>query len=467
MTTVEAAPPRPALAPRPLDRVAAVLGLAYLWAVLGGSFAMQWWRIVPTPGRLQALSLFAVVVIVVALLTKRLPRQVPLLAALMAVWLAAGALSSWRLTGVVDSRSLLLALASVGVLFGAAATRPAWVGWSIIVIGSLYLLLNLVVYWKGYYSLGTSFPGTTSWNSVANGYRADSLASKDDWYGYRLFLELPYPDSVTDRAIALLRDVPRLRLVETVFEFRGLSGTPNQTGNFVAPFLAFVIPFLSHRARGRTGRRIAVARVALIAAIVGVGLSLLYFVDARTAAFAVAISAVVLVVPLGWSRNPRVAGIAAVLLPLAMMIPFVLTQTVGLDLTERRCLWQSWLGEIRASPVWGIGPPGHIESICRDFTWFHSHNEFLQAWSMGGLMGLFAAVVLFGWLSWIAVRYSDRDDRALLTVLVCCIALMSMEVLSSGSGYWVYMGIAYLIAVVARSLNLMTPRQAPSDAPGP
>lgn len=434
---------------------------------MGGSFAMQWFRVEAPVGRLQALSLFAVVVISVALLTRRLPRQVPLLGVLMAVWLGGGALSSWRLTGVVDSRSLLLALACVGLLFGVAATRPAWAGWSILVLGGLYMLLNLVVYWKSYYSLGTSFPGTTTWYSVANGYRAQSLTSQADWYGYRLFMELPYPDSLPGRAIALLRDVPRLRLVEYSFEFRGLTGTPNQTGNFVAPFLAFVIPFVSHRARGRTGYGIVVARFALAAAIVGMGLILLYAVDARTAAFAVAISTLVLVVPLGWSRNRRVAAFAAVLLPLSMMIPFALSRTAGLDLTERRCLWQSWIVDIRASPVWGIGPPGFIESDCRDFTWYHAHNEFLQAWSMGGLIALVAAVASMGWLSWMAVRYSDRDDRALLAVLVCCIALMSMEVLSSGSGYWVYMGIAVLIAVAARSLNLMSRRLTPADASGP
>ncbi|MEZ5119711.1 MAG: hypothetical protein R2686_07395, partial [Candidatus Nanopelagicales bacterium] len=304
MTIVEGAPTRPV---GWLDHIAAVLGLAYLWAVLAGSLAMQWWRITPTMANLQKLCLFAVVVILAALLTRRLPRPVLVFGVLIAVWLGAGSLSSWRLTGQVDTRPLLLATACVGLFMGVAATRPRWVGWSILAIGGLYVLLNLVVYWKAYYSLGTSFPGTATWFSIENGYQASSLTSKADWYGYRFFLELPYPDSMFDRAVALVRDVPPLRQWPPLFAFLGLTTNPNGTGNFVAPFLAFVIPFVAHRARRRGGYLMALARSALAAAIVVPGLFLLYALDARTAAFAVVISAVVLILPLGWSRNPQVA----------------------------------------------------------------------------------------------------------------------------------------------------------------
>ena len=455
-----------------LGVVASGLGVAYLWLVIGRSIWMQYTRVIDPPiDWLRTAAWLAIPVIAVAILSRRLRWQGLVLGALIAVWMGAGAVSSWRLTGQVDTRSLMLGAVCAGLFFGVAAAKPAWTGWSIFILGAGYVFLHLVVYYKSYYSLGQAFPGTTWWWSRSM-WNAQSMASLKDWQGGYYFVALPYPEGRIDRVLALVRDVPTLEIFQSgvkPFTFRGLASNGNLTGNFLAPYLAFVIPFVVTRWRGHHGvRRVlsVTARIVTAAAILIPGLFLLYSLNARSALAAVLISLLVLIIPLAWSRNSPTATIAAIVIPLGVLVPFVLTRTQGVSWNGRDCVWnQLWIPAIRDSPVWGIGPPGRFSDACLPGSpaWYHAHNEIFQAWSLGGLVGLVAAVATIAGLTWLAVRYSDRDGRVLLAVITCCVVLMGFEVLSTFRSNWVYMGIAWFIAIAGYSIARMAPsREGPS-----
>ena len=381
--------------------------------------------------------------------------------------------SSWRLTGEVDTRSLMLGAVCAGLFFGVAAARPAWTGWSIFILGAGYVFLHVVVYYKSYYSLGQAFPGSTRWLSRSM-WNAESMASVKDWQGGYYFVALPYPEGRIDRVLALVRDVPYLETFRSGFKpfaFRGLTGNGNLTGNFLAPYLAFVIPFSATRWRGNHGlRRVlsVTARIVMAAAVLIPGLFLLQVLGARSALAAVLVSFLVVVSPLAWSRNSPTATIAAIVIPLGVLVPFVLTRSQGFSFNGRDCVWDRlWIPAIRDSPIWGIGPPGRLSDACApgSTAWYHAHNEIFQAWSLGGLLGLAAAVTTIAGLSWLAVRYSDRDGRVLLAVITCCTVLMGFEVLSSFRSNWVFMGIAWFIAIAGYSLSRMTSRSEGARSP--
>ena len=121
-----------------------------------------------------------------------------------------------------------------------------------------------------------------------------------------------------------------------------------------------------------------------------------------------------------------------------------------------------WIPAIRDSPDLGHRP-AQVGSATRarpdPLPGIHAHNEIFQAWSLGGLLGLAAAVTTIAGLTWLAVRYSDRDGRVLLAVITCCMVLMGFEVLSSFRSNWVFMGIAWFIAIAGYSLSRMTPSE--------
>ena len=73
-------------------------------------------------------------------------------------------------------------------------------------------------------------------------------------------------------------------------------------------------------------------------------------------------------------------------------------------------------------------------------------------------------MLTLGSLAWFAVRFSDRDQRALLVVLTCSAVLMVLEVLTPSVGNTIHLGIAGLMVVAGRSLALMG---APEDLPSP
>lgn len=458
--------PAPLSTPRAIfGLVASGLGVAYLWLVIGRSIWMQYTRDIDPPiDWLRAAAWLAVPVILVAILSRRMRWPGLVLGGLIAVWMGAGAVSSWRLTGQVDMRSLMLGAVCAGLFFGVAAARPAWTGWSIFVLGAGYVFLHVLVYYKSYYSLGQAFPGSTGWWSRSL-YNAESLTSLKQWQGGYYFVALPYPEGRIDRILALVTEVPNLEIFRSginPFAFRGLTGNGNLTGNFLAPYLAFVAPFVATRWRRHSGVRmffIVIARIILAAAVLIPGLFLLDVLDARSALAGVLISLLVLIIPLAWSRNSPTATIAAILIPLGVLVPFILTRTQGISWSGRDCVWDRlWIPAIRESPIWGIGPPGRFSDACAPGSpaWIHSHNEIFQAWSLGGLLGLAAAVTTIVWLTWLAVRYSDRDGRVLLAVITCCMVLMGFEVLSSFRSNWVFMGIAWFIAIAGYSLSQMT-----------
>ncbi|MCB9427631.1 MAG: O-antigen ligase family protein [Actinobacteria bacterium] len=454
--------------------VASGLGVAYLWLVIGRSIWMQYTRVLEPPiDWLRTAAWLAIPVIAVAVLSRRMRWPGLVLGALIGVWMGAGAVSSWRLTGQVDTRSLMLGMVCAGLFFGVAAARPAWTGWSIFVLGAGYVFLHVVVYYKSYYSLGQAFPGSTWWWSRSM-WHADSLASVKQWRGGYYFVALPYPEGRIDRVLALVTEVPNLEIFRSgisPFAFRGLTGNGNLTGNFLAPCLAFVVPFVATRWRGHRGVRlffIVAARIVMAAAVLIPGLFLLHVLGARSALAAVLIGLLVLIIPLAWSRNSPTATIAALVIPLGVLVPFILTRTQGISWSGRDCVWDRlWIPAIRDSPIWGIGPPGRLSDACAPGSpaWFHAHNEIFQAWSLGGLLGLAAAVTTIVWLAWLAVRYSDRDGRVLLAVMTCCMVLMGFEVLSSFRSNWVFMGIAWFIAIAGYSLSRMASQSEGARSP--
>lgn len=131
-------------------------------------------------------------------------------------------------------------------------------------------------------------------------------------------------------------------------------------------------------------------------------------------------------------------------------------------------MWEAWRSAIRPTTTWGLGPPGALPNPNPDIIggrpWQHANNELLHAWTVGGLLGLASAAAAVAALTWVGVHHSDRDDRALASLLACCVALMGMEVLASFRGNWAHLGIVAVLAVAARSLRLMA--QPPAPSPG-
>ncbi len=453
------------------------LGLANLWLVLGSSVVMQWawadrpggWVLGAPESWLRAAALSGALVVLLAALGGRVRWPAWVLAGLLGIWLGSGALSAWVLSGEPDTRSLLMAVAGGGLVLGAAAARTTWSGWSIYLIGFAYVYLHLAVLWKNYYSLGGEFPLVNRWLFEYPGGYTLSVPSVPEWANY--------PSGLIDRARALLslKQDATLLLPSGValptYRYQGLTTNPNLTGMFMAPLVAFAIPFAAGRwhPTGWRGRAVVYpARVALAAAVVVPAVYLLDLLDARAALLGVIAGAAVMLVPIGWARNRWAASVAALALPVLIMAPVVHTlRWGGPSYSGRDCVWDTVIPLIRATPSWGLGPPGGFEASCGPVSvrFAHAHNELLQAWSLGGLVGICAAVLALGFLVWFAVRFSDRDIRALVAVLTCSAVVMAVEVLTPSVGYTVHLGIAALAVVAGRSLALMGDREGgpPAD----
>jgi hypothetical protein len=447
-------------------------GLVHLWVILGLSVAMQYLRAddygVEVGGWLQGVPPSWLLMCAtsgalaggLALLGGRLWWPALAFGGLFTVWMGSGALSSWVLTGHVDPRSVQLALACGGLALGTAAARPAWSGWSIYVIGAAYVWLNLLALYRNYYSLGTELTVAGRW-----------------WTGNEFLPHvaeappgLPYPVSGLARIPALVRylleswrfgDLSFWLSPEGFYLPRGLTANGNLTANALILLAAYSVPFsLGRRGDAFAGGRLLWARLFLAAAVFLPGLFLLYAVAARTAFIALGASAIAVVLPLGWSRRRGMATVAAVAIPAAVGLPALVATLGGPDWSGRTCVWQSWWDAVAATWSWGLGPPGRFPVPCSyraalgQLEW-HPHNEILQAWSLGGLVGLLAAVGALMLIAWFAVRYSDRDDRVLLVVVVCCALLLGLEVVTSFFGESVALGVASLGSITARSLSLM------------
>ncbi len=110
-----------------------------------------------------------------------------------------------------------------------------------------------------------------------------------------------------------------------------------------------------------------------------------------------------------------------------MIVPVVLGLSGHLRASGRDCMWRDWVELMSGRLPWGLGPPGRFPGTCVP-RWAHAHNELLQALTVGGVVGLCAAVIVFGGLTWFAVRYHAWDRRCLLSLMVCATTLMSLEV---------------------------------------
>ena len=305
---------------------------------------------------------------------------------LLVVWIGATALSTlgpdWRRPDASLKWTLILS----ALFVAAAVTRPLWSGWAILALGAVHIAANLAVYWKNYYSLGASFPSAGLWWSTAYGWTSLPLPARSDWAGSADLLGFPYPEGPLNRVVALIVEVPQT----LGYQYYGLSGNPNYTGDYFAPFLVFAVAFLltaqrspprrtcasgaGGRATGtrppappRSGRPQRPARRSG-----GIGL------------------------PGGPGRLGATGAspyVAAIVTPLLLLAPPLLSWTTGASFTGRDCVWRSWSTAVRDSPLWGVGAPGHLTDVCPAPVFIvNAHNELLQAWSVGGLVGLFAFI---------------------------------------------------------------------------
>lgn len=421
------------------------LGIVYLVFSLGGNMLMRLDPANPRPWFEPVLLIMACAVLLVGLplVTRKWQIWVPL--GLLVLWIGAGAVSTWALTGSVPVATVRWTVILAALFVAAAVTRPAWSGWALVVLGTLHLAANLAVYWRNYFSLGASFPDSGLWWSASYGWSSLPLPSRTDWVvDGAPALGLPYPQGVIERVSALIVEVPEV----AGYQFLGLTGNPNYTGDYIAPFLVFAVAFLL---RPVSVRLPAAPRAVAAAAVLLMGLLVLHVLDARSALLAVLVGLVVPFVPVGWAGRGAVPFIAAVGTPMLLVLPPLVSWTTGAWFTGRFCVWRSWSAAIRDSPGWGIGVPGHLADVCPNPAFIvNAHNELLQAWSVGGVIGLLSFACFVALATWMAARHSHRDGRVLLAVTVACVALLGMEVLSTD---W---AIAWLVPIVARSIAMFT-----------
>jgi hypothetical protein len=350
--------------------------------VLGYNIYRQWIR-VPI--------LVGVAVAALSLATGRRTRVQLVLGGLLAIWLAAPAFSAWGLSGAPDPVYFRWAAIGCGLYFGVIAAQPLWSGWSIVALGSIYLLLNLIIFWKAYYSFGTLFPGASN----------------------------------------------------------GLTVNATYTGDFVGPIVAFAVAFLASTRRKVGTRWVRWAVVFLMLGIASVGFFLLYFLAARTAVGAVLIAVLASRLVPGTAARGRLPTAAAVGIPLVALSAPLVARLTGVSFAGRDCVWESWWARVAVNPALGGGPPGVIENVCGDFFIVNAHNELFQSISVGGLLGLAASVGVLAILGWLSVRYLREDGRVLLAVMVCYAVLMAMEVFTTD---W---AIMWFITMFARSVGVI------------
>lgn len=442
-------------------RDTAFVGLAYIWFGLGLSIVLQLllaegrgpakpgWLPNTPPSWLVVVGLAGAVVTVACWLGARVTRPVLVFAALAGVWVSSPTLSAWWHSGQFQWRWLLLAAAAVGLVLAAATAPAMWTAWSIVGFSAAYTYANLYAIYRAYYSLGTSY-------SIAGNFREIGPIGLPDF---------DPPGGHVGRIIAL---VVHLWQPEVAMQPMGLAGNPNLTGNYLAALLAFslVMALRFHP----TKVRVWPYRALLIGFVVLPGVYLMNLLSARAAIVGLVMAAVVSLVRLPESASSMVAAAVAGAMFLVVLVPVVVSQAVDFSISGRDALWSDWWSAMTGQSIFGLGPPGGFEGQFQgsDIRWSHAHNELLQSWNLGGLVGLGACVGALVMLAWFGLRYWRWDDRALLAVLTCCLVLMSVEVLSTVFEVWPALGLAGLLVVAGRSLGMMTldrPRQSPTRSP--
>ncbi len=438
-------PPRPGAMRGVLQPAGRWLGVFYLVFSLGGNMLVRLDPSNPRPWFEPTLILMAAAVLLVGvpLVARTWKLWVPL--GLLVVWIGAGVVSAWALTGSVPVASVRWTVILAALFVAAAVTRPAWSGGAVLALGTLHVAVHVVVYWKNYYSLGASFPSSGLWWSTSYGWSSLPLPARTDWVmGGAPVLGLPYPQGAIERLGALIVEVPQVAR----YQFFGLTGNPNYTGDYLAPFLVFAVALLL---RPVSVRLPVLPRALTSAVILMMGLLVLHVLDARSALLAVVVGLVVLVVPVSWARRGVVPYAAAVGVPFLLLAPPLVSWTTGAWFTGRSCVWRSWRAAVQDSPAWGVGAPGQLMDVCPNPVFIvNAHNELLQAWSVGGAIGLLSFTFFIAVATWMAARHSDLDGRVLLAVVTTCVALLGMEVISTD---W---AIAWLVPIVARSIALFT-----------
>jgi hypothetical protein len=395
---------------------------------------------------------------------------VGILAILVALWLGAGAIPVVRATETANSGALLAVLAFPLLALAVAGLRTALSGWVLAGFGSAYVLLHWLVLWRNYSSTGVEFPGAARWTQIEPKFafvrtpaiRPEKAVVPDEWPDrLRVLLD---PD-----ALAPTPEAPG------GFLWAGLAGNPNATGTIIALFLAFLVPFLAHRWKPWWhSHRVLVltGRIVLLALIVPPGLAMLWALEARTALGAVLLTFVALLLPLRWARSRIWSAAFAGGVLVAITVPVLITLGLGRDFAARACTWESWLTAMESRWLWGVGSLGVFPNTAScDISatnWGHAHNELLQAWSKGGLIGLVSALTLLGGLSYWAFRHRGRDDRALLALMTFSAVLMGLEVLNTAQVGVVSIGMTVWVSVAARSVQMMSaarPDPSPTSAP--
>ena len=184
---------------------------------------------------LVGVAVSGVVTVAVAVLSGLLVPAARTFGALVTLWLGSAAVSALALGGRLDGRAVLLAVACCGLAIGASVAPPWLSGSSIFVIGASYVWLHFIVLWSNYYSLGSKFTVAGRWE----GERVLPVAPAG----------LPFPDEPASQLLSLVSTAAAGP--SSGYYFYGLAGNPNLTGNYLAPFLAFMAAWALRRATRR------------------------------------------------------------------------------------------------------------------------------------------------------------------------------------------------------------------------
>lgn len=455
---------------RSLVSLAPWTGMAALVYVVGGAIWLQWMHVIgpaSSPGSaalggLGAAAWVSVGAGAISVGSGRVSAPVFALSGGLLAWLGSGWPSALLVTGEGYTQSAQVMVVCVGMALAVATVPAMWVATTLVVLGVAYIDANYIALWSNFYSTGAQFPGVGLWQDGMFGVKS-TPPYRPSWapdpVGFvdrlRVFL------SVDDLSAAESPETPQ-RDYSRYFQL-GLAGNANATGNTIAVVVAFLTA-LAVRGHGsgfgKNGLAVVMVRLSLACFAVVPGFALLLVIDARAALAGCIAAMVALGVNLRWTLKRRwFAWAFSVAALLIVMTPFLLSRAIGISFSQRACVWEDWLKAMRGMVTWGIAPPGQFEAAaCASVTggfWTHAHNELLQAWSLGGILGFIAALATFGGLARWAMRYHDRDDRVLLALIVCCAVLFGFEVLSSPLSDWVRPSLALFVVIASRSLQLM------------
>lgn len=162
------------------------------------------------------------------------------------------------------------------------------------------------------------------------------------------------------------------------------------------------------------------------------------------------------------------------------MVAKLLDKLGVFTLTGRAMIWQYTLNEFWASPLTGYGPSlwdmqFRIERGLMAVG--QAHNQFVQTLGQAGLIGFIALLAYFGWMFYVAMRYSARDGSLALVLLfmlfIRCISESPMRMAGITGSDWIHFvafaavaGLAGRIVPKAAVFNPRTLYAGRAGAPG-